>query len=123
MLCAPITSQVAAIEALENGSKAVEKMRLEYMSRRDYMVNQFNEMGLSCHLPGGAFYAFPDIRETGLSSKDFATGLLNSENVAAVPGDAFGVSGEGFLRCCYATDINLIKSAMNGFVRFVESIK
>ena len=93
------------------------------MSRRDYMVNQFNEMGLSCHLPGGAFYAFPDIRETGLSSKDFATGLLNSENVAAVPGDAFGVSGEGFLRCCYATDINLIKSAMNGFMRFVESIK
>ena len=123
MLCAPITSQVAAIEALENGSKAVEKMRLEYMSRRDYMVNQFNEMGLSCHLPGGAFYAFPDIRETGLSSKDFATGLLNVENVAAVPGDAFGVSGEGFLRCCYATDVNLIKSAMNGFVRFVESIK
>ena len=123
MLCAPITSQVAAIEALENGAKALEKMRTEYKARRDYMVNEFNSMGLPCHLPGGAFYAFPDIRGTGLSSKDFATNLLETESVAAVPGDAFGVSGEGFLRCCYATDINLIKSAMQGFMRFVESVK
>ena len=90
---------------------------------REYMVNEFNGMGLPCHLPGGAFYAFPDIRETGLSSKDFATNLLEAESVAAVPGDAFGVSGEGFLRCCYATDINLIKSAMQGFKRFVDSVK
>ena len=123
MLCAPITSQVAAIEALENGAKALEKMRTEYKARRDYMVNEFNSMGLPCHLPGGAFYAFPDIRGTGLSSKDFATNLLETESVAAVPGDAFGVSGEGFLRCCYATDINLIKSAIQGFMRFVESVK
>jgi len=123
MLCAPITSQVAAIEALENGSKAVEKMRQDYRSRRDYMVSQFNDMGLPCHMPGGAFYAFPDIRGSGLSSKKFATDLLDTESVAAVPGDAFGGSGEGFLRCCYATDINLIKSAMKGFKRFVDSLK
>ena len=87
------------------------------------MVIEFTGRGVPCHLPGGAFYAFPDIRETGLSSKDFATKLLETESVAAVPGDAFGVSGEGFLRCCYATDINLIKSAMQGFKRFVESVK
>lgn len=123
MLCAPITSQMAAIEALENGAPAVERMRKDYKRRRDFIVGAFNDMGLPCHSPGGAFYAFPEIAGTGLSSKDFATGLLESQNVAAVPGDAFGKSGEGFLRCCYATDIELIKEAMEGFRNYLSEIK
>ena len=123
MLCAPITSQVAAIEALENGAKAVEKMRQDYKKRRDLIVGEFNDMGLPCNVPGGAFYAFPDIRGTGLTSKEFASALLESQNVAAVPGDAFGSSGEGFLRCCYATDVKLIRSALDGFRIFLVDIK
>lgn len=123
MLCAPITSQVAAIEALENGAKAVEKMRQDYKKRRDLIVGEFNDMGLPCNVPGGAFYAFPDIRGTGLTSKEFASALLESQNVAAVPGDAFGLSGEGFLRCCYATDVKLIRSALDGFRKFLVDIK
>ena len=123
MLCAPITSQVAAIEALENGAKAVEKMRQDYKKRRDLIVGEFNDMGLPCNVPGGAFYAFPDIRGTGLTSKEFASALLESQNVAAVPGDAFGSSGEGFLRCCYATDVKLIRSALDGFRKFLVDIK
>ena len=123
MLCAPITSQVAAIEALENGSKAVERMRQDYKKRRDLIVKEFNDMGLPCNLPGGAFYAFPDIRGTGLTSKEFASALLEQQNVAAVPGDAFGACGEGFLRCCYAADVELIKSALDGFRKFLVDIK
>jgi aminotransferase len=123
MLCAPITSQVAALEALENGAPAVERMRKDYGRRRDLIVREFNAMGLPCHLPGGAFYAFPDIRGTGMTSKEFATGLLETQNVAAVPGDAFGASGEGFLRCCYATDIELLKQALEGFRRFLAMTK
>ena len=123
MLCAPITSQVAAIEALENGSKSVEKMRQDYKKRRDLIVREFNDMGLPCNLPGGAFYAFPDIRGRGLTSKEFASALLEKQNVAAVPGDAFGSSGEGFLRCCYAADVKLIKSALDGFRNFLVDIK
>jgi aminotransferase len=123
ILCAPITSQVAALEALENGAPAVASMRRDYKRRRDFIVREFNAMGLPCHLPGGAFYAFPDIRSSGLSSREFATGLLDDQNVAAVPGDAFGASGEGFLRCCYATDIELIKRALGGFRQFLASLK
>ena len=123
MLCAPITSQVAAIEALEHGAPSVVKMRDAYRERRDLIVREFNDMGLPCHLPKGAFYSFPEIRGTGLSSTDFATGLLESQNVAAVPGGAFGASGEGFLRCCYATDIGLIKKAMGGFRTFLAETK
>ena len=123
MLCAPITSQVAAIEALENGAKAVEKMRQDYKKRRDLIVGEFNDMGLPCNVPGGAFYAFPDIRGTGLTSKEFASALLERQNVAAVPGDAFGSSGEGFLRCCYATDVKLIRSALDGFRKFLVDIR
>ncbi len=122
MLCAPITSQVAALEALEHGAPSVEAMRRDYRRRRDLIVREFNAMGLPCHLPGGAFYAFPDIRGTGLDSKAFATGLLESQNVAAVPGDAFGPGGEGFLRCCYATDVELIKEALGGFRRFLAEV-
>ena len=119
MLCAPITSQMAGIEALENGAGAVAMMRDSYRQRRDFVVRRFNEAGIDCHLPGGAFYVFPDIRKFGLGSRDFAMKLLEQESVAAVPGDAFGRSGEGFLRCCYATGFEDLKTAMDRIERFI----
>jgi len=119
MLCAPIVSQMAAIEALENGAPAVAMMRDSYHQRRDLLVKRLNEMGLDCHSPGGAFYVFPDIRKTGLGSKDFAMKLLEEEGVAAVPGTAFGASGEGFLRCCYATSMDELRLAMDKMEAFV----
>ncbi len=119
MLCAPITSQMAAVEALENGAPAVAEMRDSYRRRRDFVVRRINEIGLDCHEPGGAFYVFPDVRNFGLSSKDFAMRLLEEESVAAVPGDAFGESGQGFLRCCYATAFDELKTAMERIERFV----
>jgi len=122
MLCAPITSQAAALEALENGETAMLEMRDSYHHRRDFVVSRLNEIGLDCHSPGGAFYVFPDIRKTGLTSKDFAMRLLEAENVAAVPGDAFGEAGEGFLRCCYATSFEELKTAMNRIERFVGTL-
>ncbi len=122
MLCAPIMSQNAAIEALENGTPAMIEMRNSYHQRRDFLVRRLNEIGLDCHTPGGAFYVFPDIRKTGLSSKDFAFGLLEQENVAAVPGGAFGPSGEGFLRCCYATAFDDIRTATDKIERFVNRL-
>lgn len=122
MLCAPITSQAAALEALQNGDPAMNEMRESYHHRRDFTVQRLNEMGIDCHAPGGAFYVFPDISQTGLSSKQFATQLLEAENVAAVPGDAFGEAGEGFLRCCYATSFDELKVAMNNMERFVGSL-
>ena len=122
MLCAPITSQEAAIEALQNGTSAMMKMRESYRQRRDFLVKRFNEIGLDCHLPGGAFYVFPDVSKFGLTSKEFATRLLMEEQVAAVPGTAFGASGEGFLRCCYATAFDQIKEACNRMERFVKTL-
>jgi len=122
MLCAPIMSQNAALEALENGAPQVEKMKQSYHQRRDFLVKRLNEIGLDCHTPGGAFYVFPDIRKTGLSSKEFAMGLLEAENVAAVPGGAFGPSGEGFLRCCYATGMDDLVKAMDSMERYVGSL-
>ncbi len=122
MLCAPIMSQNAALEALENGQAAVEDMRQSYKQRRDYLVRKLNEMGLDCHLPGGAFYVFPDIRKSGLSSSEFATRLVEAENVACVPGSAFGKSGEGFLRCCYATAFEDIQEAMVRMERFLKKL-
>ena len=123
MLCAPIMSQNAAIEALENGQPAMVEMRKSYHQRRDFLVKRLNEIGLDCHTPGGAFYVFPDIRSTGLTSKDFAMRLLEEENVACVPGSAFGVSGEGFLRCCYATAFDDIRTATDKIERFVSRLK
>ena len=122
MLCAPITSQAAALEALEHGHSAMIEMRDSYHHRRDFVVARLNEMGLECHLPGGAFYVFPDIRKTGLTSMEFATKLLEAEDVAAVPGDAFGAAGQGFLRCCYATSLEELKEAMNRMERFVGTL-
>ena len=122
ILCAPITSQVAALEALSGGKAIYQPMKEEYHRRRDFLVESLNGMGLDCHLPGGAFYVFPDIAKFGLTSKEFAMGLLEAEQVAAVPGDAFGTSGEGFLRCCYATGMDDLKSAMTSVERYIGTL-
>ncbi|MBT7959136.1 MAG: aminotransferase class I/II-fold pyridoxal phosphate-dependent enzyme [Akkermansiaceae bacterium] len=122
MLCAPMTSQAAALEALENGEAAMLEMRESYHQRRDFVVGRLNEIGIECHSPGGAFYVFPDIRKFGLSSQEFAMRLLEAEDVAAVPGDAFGQAGEGFLRCCYATSLDELKTAMDRIERFVATL-
>ncbi|MCX7871744.1 MAG: aminotransferase class I/II-fold pyridoxal phosphate-dependent enzyme [Verrucomicrobiae bacterium] len=122
MLCASIISQEAAIEAILNGEAAMLEMREQYRIRRNYIVNALNDMGLKCHMPRGSFYAFPCIKSTGLSSKDFAVRLLKEEKVAAVPGNAFGVSGEGYLRCCFATSLDRIEQAMERMGRFVKKV-
>lgn len=122
ILCASITSQEAAIEALLHGDESVESMRREYEIRRNYIVSAFNDIGLPCHKPLGSFYVFPDIRPSGLSSREFAMRLLQSKKVAAVPGVAFGESGEGFLRCSYATSLPKIKTAMQAIAEFVAEV-
>ena len=123
MLCASIVSQEAALEALRNGEEPMMEMREEYRQRRNLMVNALNEMGLACHLPRGSFYAFPSIQSTGLDSNTFATRLLEAENVAAVPGNAFGDCGEGFLRCCFAAGFDQIEQAIERMARFVDNTK
>ncbi len=123
MLCAPIMSQVAGLEALKLGAAAYEDMRQSYEQRRNLIVSRLNGMGLHCFNPGGAFYVFPDIRSTGLSSKDFAIRLLESKSVAVVPGNAFGAAGEGFVRCCYATAPDLIVKAMDLMEQFVTDLR
>ncbi len=122
-ICPTITSQEAAIEALQNGTSAMLEMRDSYHMRRDYIVRRFNEMGMDCHLPGGAFYTFPSVKRFGLSSKDFAMRLLKEQRVAAVPGTAFGACGEGYLRCCYATGFNLLEKACDKMERFCDSLR
>ena len=122
ILCAPIMAQDAAIEALEHGEPAVAHMREKYELRRNFIVAALNDMGLRCHLPKGAFYVFPEIRSTGLSSRDFAMRLLEEEKVAVVPGTAFGPSGEGFVRCSYATSLDQIKIAMERMAGFVQRV-
>jgi aminotransferase len=120
MLCAPIMSQMAAIEALKQGAAAYEPMRQSYEERRNLVVRRLNEMGLRCFNPGGAFYVFPDVSSTGLSGREFAMQLLSEESVAVVPGDAFGPSGETCVRCCYATAPDLLVKAMDGMEAFVK---
>ena len=122
ILCAPITSQVAALEALKGGEEIYAPMKKEYRARRDFLVTSLNEMGIECHSPGGAFYVFPDISKFGLSSQEFAMQLLEAEQVAAVPGTAFGGCGEGFLRCCYATGMDDLKEAMLRLERFIKTL-
>lgn len=122
IMCAPTMSQFAAIEALKNGQEQVRKMVQSYNDRRHYIVNEFNEMGLSCHLPGGAFYVFPDISSTGLSSEEFAEKLLIDEQVAVVPGSVFGKGGEGYIRCSYVTRFELLQEAMQRIKRFIDNI-
>ena len=123
ILCASTISQDAAIEALEHGARSVETMRREYEHRRNYIVRAFNDLGLDCHLPVGAFYIFPNITSTGLTSREFSLGLLQQKKVACVPGPAFGASGEGFVRCCYATSLEQIKVAMKRVGEFVAEAR
>ena len=125
IMCAPRQGQIAAASALrngrENGYEEISRMRDSYDRRRRYMVNAFREMGLECFEPYGAFYAFPSIRTTGMSSEEFCARLLREKNVAAVPGTAFGPSGEGNIRCCYATSIDKITVAMERISEFIHS--
>ena len=123
MLCASIISQEAALEAILHGLPDTERMREQYKLRRNYIVKALNDMGLKCHFPRGSFYAFPQINSTGLGSKEFAMRLLQEEKVACVPGSAFGASGEGFLRCCFATSLEQIQVAMERMGRFVDRVK
>lgn len=120
ILCANTMAQDAAIEALENGARAVESMRREYETRRNYIVAAFNELGLECFKPVGSFYIFPKIASSGLTSREFSLGLLEKKKVACVPGPAFGASGEGFVRCCYATSLEQIKTAMERIGEFLQ---
>ena len=121
MLCAPITAQMAAIEALKNGRPAMKKMVREYNRRRLLVIHTLRDIGLPCLEPGGAFYAFPDITGTGLSSEDFAAQLLQEEKVAVVPGNAFGPYGEGFVRCSYAASMEDLGQAFRSVAKFVKS--
>jgi len=120
MLCAPIMGQVAAIEALKTGDDSVGQMLEEYNRRRMVIVNGLNDIGLHCFEPKGAFYVFPSIKSTGMSSEEFAEKLLLEEKVAVVPGSAFGQCGEGHVRCCYATLLGDIEEALKRMKRFVD---
>jgi aminotransferase len=119
MLCAPITAQKAALEALRNGEPSVKEMVEDYNRRRLLMVKGFNNIGLKCFEPKGAFYAFPSIQSTGMMSEEFSENLLKEETVLVVPGTAFGPHGEGYIRCCYATAMNDIEEALNRIRRFL----
>ena len=123
IMCAPTTSQYAAIEALKNGSDDVETMKQAYNQRRRFLINAFKEMGLECFEPFGAFYVFPCIKEFGLSSEEFATKFLKEKKVATVPGTAFGDCGEGFLRISYAYSIETLKTAMIRLKEFIEELR
>ncbi|MDY9927546.1 aminotransferase class I/II-fold pyridoxal phosphate-dependent enzyme [Methanosarcina sp.] len=123
MLCAPITAQVGAIEALRNGKGEMERMVREYDRRRHFIVKGFNSIGLECCNPKGAFYAFPYIGNTGLSSSDFAERLLNEKKVVTIPGDVFGEAGEGFLRCAYAASLDDLRKAVERMGDFVDGLK
>lgn len=123
MLCAPTMGQMAGIEALKSGEDDVAKMVKEYDRRRRFIVRKLNEIGLPCFEPKGAFYAFPSIEATGMSSEEFAERLLMEEQVAVVPGSAFGQCGEGFVRCCYATSLASIEEALKRMERFVKVAK
>ena len=123
MLCASIISQEAALEAIQHGEADTAEMRDQYRLRRNFVVNAFNAMGLTCHLPRGSFYAFPCVKTTGLRSKEFAVRLLEQEKVACVPGSAFGPSGEGYLRCCFATALDQIQIATDRMAKFVQRVR
>ncbi|RBP91229.1 aminotransferase [Cytobacillus firmus] len=120
MMCAPTMAQFAALEALKTGRSDVEDMKKSYRRRRNYFVQSLNELGLTCHVPGGAFYAFPSIKSTGLSSEEFAEKLLLEEKVAVVPGNIFGESGEGHVRCSYATSMELLQEAIKRISHFLK---
>ncbi len=119
MLCAPINSQMGAIEALNKGDSEMQAMVREYNRRRRLFVTGLNELGLDCFEPRGAFYAFPSVQSTGMTSSQFAEGLLNQQKVAVVPGDVFGESGAGFLRCSYASSLDELKTALERMEMFL----
>lgn len=123
MLCAPITAQIAAVEALRHGEKYMKKMVSEYDKRRRLIYDGLTKMGLECFEPKGAFYIFPSIKSTGYTSEEFAEKLLMSEHVALVPGNAFGSCGEGYVRCSYATSIDKISIALSRIENFLKNHK
>jgi aminotransferase len=123
VMCAPIMGQIAAIEALRNGLEEKDHMVESFNQRRRLVVRGFREIGLECHEPQGAFYAFPSIASTGLSSEVFAERLLREAKVAAVPGHVFGLGGEGFIRCSYATSVEQLNEALNRIGEFVHKLK
>ena len=122
LMCASTTAQYGALEALRNGRPDVDEMVKSYRRRRNYIVQSLNEIGLTCHAPGGAFYAFPSIESTGLTSQEFAEQLLLKEGVAVVPGDVFGESGEGHIRCSYASSLEQLQEAIKRMKYFIDSL-
>ncbi len=122
IMCASIISQEAAVEALKNGRESMLHMRDKYRERRDFIVRRFNELGLPCHLPRGAFYAFPNITSTGLDSMTFASQLLAAQKVAVVPGTAFGAAGAGFCRASFSTSYERIHEAGERIARFLDTL-
>ena len=123
IMCAPTTSQYAAVDALRAGDEDVQRMREEYNGRRRYLMHRFEEMGLECFEPYGAFYCFPCIKEFGMTSEEFATNLLKTEKVAVVPGTAFGDCGEGFIRISYAYSLDNLKEALDRMERYITGLR
>ena len=123
IMCAPIMAQKAAIEALRHGEDQMRKMVEDYNYRRKLIVNNLRQIGMDCFEPQGAFYCFPSIRNTGLSSEEFCEKLLFEEQVAVVPGNAFGSCGEGYIRCCYAASVSNIEAAVERMGRLVNRQK
>ena len=123
IMCAPTTSQYAAVEALKNGDNDVAMMRESYNQRRRFLMHEFKQMGLTCFEPYGAFYVFPCIREFGMTSEEFANRLLKEEKVAVVPGTAFGDCGEGFLRISYAYSLENLKIALDKIKAFISRLR
>ncbi|MCL4442344.1 MAG: aminotransferase class I/II-fold pyridoxal phosphate-dependent enzyme, partial [Firmicutes bacterium] len=122
IMCAPVMGQMAALEALRNGEAEMQRMVNTYDQRRRFVVNSFREMGLDCFEPRGAFYAFPSIKRTGLSSEEFSEKLLHQAKVAVVPGTAFGPSGEGHIRCSYACSMDQLKEALKRIKTFLATL-
>jgi aminotransferase len=123
LMCAPTISQYAAIDALKNGDEDVKYMKNAYNQRRRFLIDAFKKMNLQCFEPNGAFYVFPCIKEFGMTSEEFATKFLEEEHVALVPGNAFGESGEGFLRISYAYSLDTLKVAMTRLERFITKLR
>lgn len=122
LMCAPTMAQYGALEALKSGMDDIERMKQSYKQRRNFIVKSFSEIGLPCHTPGGAFYAFPSVEETGLSSEQFAEKLLMAERVAVVPGHVFGEGGAGHIRCSYATSMDNLEQSVERIDRFLKSL-
>ncbi|MBQ8956017.1 MAG: aminotransferase class I/II-fold pyridoxal phosphate-dependent enzyme, partial [Lachnospiraceae bacterium] len=123
IMCAPTTSQNAAVEALRHGDNDVEEMRQAYNERRRFLLHEFKRMGLTCFEPFGAFYVFPSIKEFGMTSDDFCTSLLKAKKVAVVPGTAFGDCGEGFVRISYAYSIDNLKEALGRIEEYITELR